>query len=97
MNMPEMKKPVYTSRELRIRARQLRKQATTAEKILWKHLRNRRLNGIKFRCQHPLGRYIVDFYCPTHRLVVEIDGEIHSYQEDHDQAVLKNSKILVIK
>ena len=73
--MPEMKKPVYTSRELRIRVRQLRKQATPAEKILWKHLRNRRLNGIKFRRQHPLGRYIVDFYCPTHRLVVEIDGE----------------------
>ena len=69
-----------------MRARELRVQATGAEKILWEHLRNRRLNGIKFRRQHPLGPYIVDFYCPAHRLVVEIDGGLHSYQEEHDQA-----------
>jgi very-short-patch-repair endonuclease len=86
MNMPERNKSGYTSRELRIRARQLRKQATPAEKILWEQLRNRRLNGIKFRRQHPLGKYIIDSYCPAHRLVIEIDGEFHRYQVDQDQA-----------
>lgn len=72
--------------EMVLRARELRKQTTPAEKILWEQLRNRRLNGIKFRRQHPLGKYIVDFYSPAHRLVIEIDGEFHRYQVDQDQA-----------
>jgi very-short-patch-repair endonuclease len=84
--MPERNKSVHTSREMRMRARELRKQATPAEKILWEQLRDRRLLGLKFRRQHPLGTYIVDFYCPAYRLVVEIDGEIHRYQADQDQA-----------
>ena len=84
--MPERNRSVHTSREMRMRARELRKQATPAEKILWEQLRNRRLNGIKFRRQHPLGKYIVDFYSPAHRLVVEIDGEFHRYQADQDQS-----------
>ena len=54
--------------------------------MLWGQLRNRSLNGIKFRRQHVLHPYIVDFYCPAHRLVVEIDGEIHRYQDANDQA-----------
>jgi very-short-patch-repair endonuclease len=69
-----------------MRAKELRRQATPAEKILWEYLRDRRLLGLKFRRQHPLGTYIVDFYCPAFRLVVEIDGEIHRYQEVDDQA-----------
>ena len=86
--MPESKKskPIQTSSEIKARARELRKQTTPAEKILWEHLQNRRLKGIKFRRQHPLGTYIVDFFCPAHRLVLEIDGEFHRYQADQDQA-----------
>jgi very-short-patch-repair endonuclease len=86
--VPESKKskPIQTSSEIKARARELRKQAAPAEKVLWEQLRNRRLKGIKFRRQHPLGPYIVDFYCPAHRLVVEIDGEFHRYQADQDQA-----------
>ena len=83
--MPERNKSVHTSSELRMRARELRKQTTPAEKILWEQLRDRRLLGLKFRRQHPLGTYIVDFYCPAQRLVVEIDGEIHRYQGVNDQ------------
>jgi very-short-patch-repair endonuclease len=83
--MPERVKSVHTSREMRMRARELRQQTTPAEKILWEQLRDRRLLGLKFRRQHPLGTYIVDFYCPAQRLVVEIDGEIHRYQEANDQ------------
>ena len=86
--MPESDRsmPHQKSNEIKARARELRKQATPAEKVLWEQLRNRRLKGIKFRRQHPLGTYIVEFFCPAQRLVVEIDGEIHRYQADQDQA-----------
>lgn len=59
-------------------ARELRKDATPAEEILWECLRSRRLNGAKFRRQHALGQhYIVDFYCAEARLAIELDGSVH--------------------
>ena len=60
------------------RARTLRQRQTDAEKILWYHLRNRRLGGHKFRRQHPIGRYIVDYFCDAAHLVVELDGGGHN-------------------
>ena len=54
-------------------AGQLRRDETKAEKLLWSKLRNKQL-GVKFRRQHPLYSYIVDFYCHSHRLVIEVDG-----------------------
>ncbi len=59
---------------------------TPAEIKLWERLRNRRLAGLKFRRQHPLGPFIADFYCPEHRLVVEVDGEIHTFTRENDEA-----------
>jgi very-short-patch-repair endonuclease len=59
---------------------------TPAEELLWTQLRNRRLAGLKFRRQHPIGRFIVDFYCHAHRLVVEIDGPVHRLQKERDVA-----------
>src|SRR5881275_1753407 len=61
------------------RARYLRKKATECEKILWRHLRNRNFAGYKFRRQHPLDRYILDFCCPVLQLAVELDGGGHNY------------------
>ena len=58
-------------------ARELRLTETEAEKIMWSFLRNRKLNGLKFRRQHPIGPFVVDFYCAEHKLVIELDGEIH--------------------
>ena len=58
-------------------ARQLRRQMTDAEASLWHHLRNRTLMGCKFRRQHPIGPYIVDFACIERKLVVELDGGQH--------------------
>ncbi len=58
-------------------ARILRRQSTDAEREIWHHLRNRALIGCKFRRQHPIGRYIVDFACIERRLVVELDGGQH--------------------
>jgi very-short-patch-repair endonuclease len=62
-------------------ARQLRKKATWAEKTLWRILRNERLAGYKFRRQHPLGAYSLDFYCAEARLAVETDGLGHGHPE----------------
>ncbi len=58
-------------------SRELRRNSTESEKILWQALRNRQLAGLKFLRQHPFGRSVVDFYCHEKRLVVEIDGGIH--------------------
>jgi very-short-patch-repair endonuclease len=58
-------------------ARRLRAEMTPAEKALWEELRGRRFRGFKFRRQHPIGCFVVDFYCPEMKLIVEVDGGIH--------------------
>jgi len=62
----------------RARARSLRASQTSAEATLWQALRNRRLARLKFRRQHPIGRYIVDFVTLDGKLIVEVDGATHS-------------------
>lgn len=62
------------------RAQDLRKRETEAEKILWEKLSNKQL-GVKFRRQHPLYRFVVDFYCHELQLVVEVDGSTHDLAE----------------
>lgn len=59
-------------------ARDLRKRQTPAERAMWKILRDRRLRGLKFRRQFPIGPFVADFCCWELRLVVELDGEIHA-------------------
>jgi very-short-patch-repair endonuclease len=60
--------------------RELRKTATPAERLLWSRLRGKQM-GCKFRRQHSIGNYIVDFYCAEERLIVEVDGGIHNQPE----------------
>jgi len=60
-----------------VRARRLRKQATEAERRLWQRIRNRQLDGAKFRRQVPIGPYIVDFACLSKRIIIELDGGQH--------------------
>ena len=73
------------ARHTREAARQLRKNMTPAEQLLWQHLRRRQLGGWYFRRQHPLGEFIVDFYGAKARLIIEIDGPIHDRQADYDR------------
>ena len=73
------------SRELLERARELRKNMTPAERVLWQELRHNRLNGLQFRRQQIINPYIVDFYCHAKALVVEVDGDIHDLQQDYDE------------
>ena len=52
--------------------------------MLWAHLRRKRLHGIKFRHQHAIGRFILDFYCVEYQLAIEIDGPIHNQSTERD-------------
>lgn len=72
--------------EKRVAARQLRKDMTEAERRLWQALRNGQMNGHRFRRQQVLDGYIVDFYCHSLGLVVEVDGPVHDQQQEYDQA-----------
>jgi very-short-patch-repair endonuclease len=65
-------------------ARDLRKNMTDAERLLWYHLRHRQFAGCRFRRQAPIGPYIVDFVCFEHRLIVELDGSQHAVQVEED-------------
>lgn len=80
--MASNKHPI--SKEIRQHSKALRTNQTDAEKRLWSVLRNRNLNNLKFRRQHPIGKYIVDFICMEKMLVIEIDGDSHAGQEMYD-------------
>jgi very-short-patch-repair endonuclease len=73
--------------------KRLRKESTEAEEILWNHLRNRLLNGIKFRRQYSVGKYILDFYSPENKLAVEVDGKIHLVKEVSENDELREEYI----
>ncbi len=73
------------NQQLRQRAKEMRANPTSAESWLWHHLKGKQL-GYKFRRQHVIDRFIVDFYCAKAQLVIEVDGEVHRYTGDHDIA-----------
>lgn len=74
------KQPYYhgASEKIFENALKLRKNLTEAEKILWNSLKNRKVSNCKFRRQHPIGRFIADFYCHEVKLIIEADGAIHN-------------------
>ncbi len=81
-------------------ARQMRKEPTRSESLLWPALRNRRLASRKFRRRHPVGRFILDFYCHEERLVVEVDGPVHETQRQADgerQQILESMGIRFLR
>ena len=96
--MPQRPNPAGSlSRErerVRVRARALRDGSTDAERLLWRHLRDRRLDGHKFRRQHPVGSYFADFACIETRLIIELDGGQH-FEPDAAEADERRTKVLV--
>ena len=72
-----MKRKIHNLKHLKSFRKDLRNRGTSSEAFLWKHLKNSQLSGRKFRRQHSIENYIVDFYCPKERLIIELDGEIH--------------------
>jgi very-short-patch-repair endonuclease len=68
---------IYNLKEYKFFRQTLRRHLTPAEAKLWTYLKNSQLDGRKFRRQHSIGKYILDFYCPSERLAIELDGEVH--------------------
>ncbi|MCJ7813043.1 endonuclease domain-containing protein [bacterium] len=88
--------------KLKNRARKLRSSMTDAEVKLWQHLRMRQVTGVKFLRQRPIGNYIVDFYAPEAKLVIEVDGGQHFEEEgleynEHCDAFLEGQGLKVIR
>lgn len=75
--------------QLLIFRKKLRNSGTSAEVELWKHISNKKIEGRKFRRQHSVGNYILDFYCPSEKLAIELDGEGHYWQEGIDKDLKK--------
>ena len=75
---------------------ELRKQSTVTEQALWRHLRSKSLNNIKFRRQQPIGNYIVDFVCFERKIIIELDGGQHA-QEEHMKEIRKGTSGLKVK
>jgi very-short-patch-repair endonuclease len=83
--------------QTRRRAINLRRNATNPEQVLWSILCRRQLGGLKFRRQHPIEPYIVDFYCSSVNLVIELDGESHEGRQSYDQERMKRLQQLGLK
>ena len=80
--------PVTTLLE---QARELRQKQTPAEAIFWETVRTKRLYGLKFRRQHQIGHFIVDFYCHQHQLIIELDGAVHDQPEQKQRDDQRNA------
>lgn len=81
-------------------ARRLRKEQTKAEKIVWELLRNRKFKKYKFRRQHVIEGFVLDFYCHEIRLGIEVDGSIHLRRKDYDelrQEVIESKGIVITR
>lgn len=66
------------------KAKMLRETMTPSEKILWEHLKGKKVLNLRFRSQHPIDRFIADFYCHPLKLVIEVDGGIHKSREQKE-------------
>jgi very-short-patch-repair endonuclease len=81
-------------------ARSLRQNQTETEKIVWNLLRNKGLYGLKFRRQHVIEGFVVDFYCHEYKLALEIDGKVHEKQKEYDtlrETIIANKGISFIR
>ena len=79
-----MPKKIFNRKALKQFRKELRTNLTPAEAVLWTSLQRKQLEGRKFRRQHSIGNYIVDFYCPSEKLAIELDGAEHFTPEGSD-------------
>lgn len=84
---------MFNNKYLKQSRKHLRNNGTSAEAFLWKHLSKRKLNGRKFRRQQSLGNYIVDFYCPSEDLIIELDGEYHNNPEAREKDLKRDNHL----
>ena len=100
--MPRRVEKVHNEKRLKVVRRALRGNATSAEGTLWRYLKRSQLRGRKFRRQHSIGPYLVDFYCPAEKLAVELDGEMHNdpgrrEYDDEREAYLREQGIRIVR
>lgn len=91
---------MYNDQTQLLRRRELRKNQTEAENILWQKIRGRKLNNLKFHRQYSAGPYILDFFCPEIRLAIELDGNQHKDAVEYDEereSFLRDKNIRTIR
>jgi len=84
------------NKKLKNLARELRKNMTNAERLLWSKIRRKQLNGYQFYRQKNIGNYIVDFYCPSAKLIIEIDGGQHFSKEGFEKDRIRKTELEII-
>jgi len=92
--MPNKRKIIPYNPELKELAKELRRNMTLSEVLLWNELKQKQMMGFDFDRQRPIGNYIVDFYCKELSLAIEIDGDTHIYKYDYDDQRQKELEIL---
>ena len=85
---------LHNKKSIQDKRKRLRNYGTPAEAALWKIIRNRNIAGLKFRRQHSVGNFILDFYCPAIRLCIELDGEDHYWQEGMERDKIKTEFLI---
>ncbi len=89
---------LYNHISLKPHRRRLRKNLPPAERLLWSRLRHKQLQGLRFRRQYSVNRYILDFYCPSRRLAIELDGQTHVIEADKERdSYLRGLNIKVVR
>jgi len=90
---------IFNRKKDKLKRLLLRKDQTIPEEILWQHLRNKKMRGIKFKRQFSVGIFVLDFYAPSIQLVIEVDGPIHLRKEnqEYDEDREKGLKALGLK
>ena len=82
--------PIHNRPSLKLRRRALRGALTPAEARLWRHLQRSQLGSKKFRRQHSVGKFILDFYCPAEKLAIELDGAAHDHEAAQVAGVIRD-------
>ncbi|MCE9538695.1 MAG: endonuclease domain-containing protein [Bacteroidetes bacterium] len=85
---------VHNRKSLKEIRRNLRQESTLAEDFLWQHIRNRNLNQLKFKRQHSIGNYVVDFYCASKRLIIEVDGVVHGLADQLEKDKSRDENLI---
>ncbi|TPN87441.1 endonuclease domain-containing protein [Aquimarina algicola] len=90
------KRKIHSRKELQALRKELRNRLTPAEATLWKHLKSKQLQGRRFQRQHSIERYIVDFYCASEKLIIELDGQGHYTPQGMKKDAIRTERLQVL-
>ena len=87
------KKKIHNLKYLKKYRKELRGNLTNAEAYFWNQIKTRKLHNLKFRRQHSIKNYIVDYYCAQYQLIIELDGDYHNDPEQHDKDLRRDEEL----